>query len=75
MLVGTEDQIQRPTVFMASPLQLIHEAMVMQESGECVVVVSSSGRACPLVLLGWCLLPHHYRRFLFVEKKAPKGLL
>lgn len=66
---------------MASPLQLIHEAMVLQESGERVVVVrkqllgeTDSGLALSSFWAGACSLIVTANRpggFLSVEKKAP----
>lgn len=66
---------------MASPLQLIHEAMVMQESGERVVVVckqllggTDSGLALSSFWAGagsLILTANRPGGFLSVEKKAP----
>lgn len=66
---------------MASPLQLIHEAVVMQESGERVEVVHSScwegltvglaSRPSGLVLAPSSLQLIDPGGFLSVEKKAP----
>lgn len=64
-------------MLMASPLQLVHEAMVMQESGERVAVVSKqplggAEHGLALVLLGWRLLPQTQAVF-YLRNRLPTG--